>query len=88
MMGMAFDSVRKRAAAALLELYDKGLITDDIDNGLSVSREDFAGLIGTATETAIRALSHFKDEGMIQLGESRRIVLSDKKQLRYVADFG
>ncbi|MBU2945291.1 response regulator [Zobellia uliginosa] len=87
LMGMAFDSVRKRAATALLELYDKGLIKDG-DLGISISREDFAGLIGTATETAIRVLSSFKDKGLIQLGESRRIILSDKKQLQQVADFG
>ncbi|SIS52885.1 cAMP-binding domain of CRP or a regulatory subunit of cAMP-dependent protein kinases [Zobellia uliginosa] len=87
LMGLAFDSVRKRAATALLELYDKGLIKDD-DMGISISREDFAGLIGTATETAIRVLSSFKDKGLIQLGESRRIILADKKQLQQVADFG
>ncbi|WP_339840868.1 response regulator [uncultured Maribacter sp.] len=87
LMGMAFDSVRKRAATALLELYDKGLVKDD-DLGISISREDFAGLIGTATETAIRVLSSFKDKGLIQLGTSRRIILSDKKQLQQVADFG
>ncbi|MBT2161623.1 response regulator [Zobellia barbeyronii] len=87
LMGMAFDSVRKRAATALLELYDKGLIKD-AHLGISISREDFAGLIGTATETAIRVLSSFKDKGLIELGESRRIILSDKKQLQQVADFG
>ncbi|WP_158976434.1 response regulator [Cellulophaga sp. L1A9] len=87
LMGMAFDSVRKRAATALLELYDKGLIKDD-DLGINISREDFAGLIGTATETAIRVLSSFKDQSLIQLGQSRRIILKDKKLLQQVADFG
>jgi CheY-like chemotaxis protein len=87
LMGMAFDSVRKRAATALLELYDKGLIKDD-DLGISISREDFAGLIGTATETAIRVLSSFKDQSLIQLGQSRRIILKDKKLLQQIANFG
>lgn len=88
LMSMAFDSVRKRAATALLELFEKGLIKDTVNDGLSISREDFAGLIGTATETAIRVLSNFKDEGLIQLGESRRVVICDKKQLEQVAYFG
>lgn len=87
LMGMAFDSVRKRAATALLELYDKGLINDE-DLGISISREDFAGLIGTATETAIRVLSSFKEKGLIELGTSRHIILSDRKLLQQVADFG
>jgi CRP-like cAMP-binding protein len=88
LMGMAFDTVRKKAATALLELYSKGLIKDNINEGLSVSREDFAGLIGTATETTIRVLSDFKSEGLIQLGDARRIVLLNKKQLQKVASFG
>lgn len=87
LMGLAFDSVRKRAATALLKLYDKGLIKDD-DMGINMSREDFAGLIGTATETAIRVLSSFKEKGLIQSGESRRIIVCDIKQLQQVADFG
>ena len=87
LMGMAFDTVRKRAATALLELYDKGLVKDE-DLGISISREDFAGLIGTATETAIRVLSSFKEKGIIQLGTSRSIILSDRKKLQQVADFG
>jgi len=85
---MAFNTVRKRAATALLELYEKGLIRDDINFGVSISREDFAGLIGTATETAIRTLTCFKNEGMIRLGKYRRIQLSDKKRLQNIADFG
>jgi len=87
LMGMAFDTVRKRAATALLELHRKGLISDN-DEGVGISREDFAGIIGTASETAIRALSNFKSQGLIELGDSRKIMLSDRDRLQYIADFG
>ena len=53
---------------------------------MSIPREDFAGMIGTATETAIRTLSDFKDEGLITTDKGRRIVLLDKEELELVAN--
>lgn len=85
---MAYASVRQRVANSLLNLYDKGIIKDAPDEGVDIPREDFASIIGTATETAIRALSEFKEEGLINMGRARRIVLLDKEELRNIADFG
>ena len=87
LVDMAFASVRQRAAKALLELYDKGIIKDHVDEGLDIPREDFAGIIGTATETAIRTLSDFKEEGLITTDSGRRIMLLDKEGLQEAADF-
>ncbi|MFT5736664.1 MAG: DNA-binding response OmpR family regulator [Maribacter sp.] len=87
LVNMAFASVRQRAAKALLELYEKGLIKDKPNGGMSLPREDFAGMIGTATETAIRTLSDFKDEGLIITDSGRRIILLDKEELELIADF-
>ena len=52
--------------------------------GIGIPREDFAGMIGTATETAIRTLSDFKDEGLIATDKGRRIVLLNKEKLHGV----
>ena len=87
LVDMAFASVRQRAAKALLELYKKGIIKDETNAGIGIPREDFAGIIGTATETAIRTLSDFKDEGLITTDQGRRIILLDKEELRHIADF-
>ncbi|NNG11077.1 MAG: response regulator [Arenibacter sp.] len=87
LVDMAYASVRQRAAKALLELYEKRVIQDDARSGIGIPREDFAGMIGTATETAIRTLTDFKDEGLITTDHGRRIVILDKKGLRNVADF-
>ncbi len=86
LVDMAFASVRQRAAKALLELYEKGMIKDKPNGGMSIPREDFAGMIGTATETAIRTLSDFKDEGLITTDSGRRIILLNKEQLQTVAN--
>jgi CheY-like chemotaxis protein/CRP-like cAMP-binding protein len=86
LVDMAFASVRQRAAKALLELYEKGIIKDDAKTAIGIPREDFAGIIGTATETAIRTLSDFKDEGLITTDTGRRIILLNKEELQFVAD--
>lgn len=87
LVDMAFASVRQRAAKALLQLYNKGIIKDRVNEGLDIPREDFAGMIGTATETAIRTLSDFKEEGLITTDSGRRVMLLDKEELQLVADF-
>ncbi|SDE34359.1 cAMP-binding domain of CRP or a regulatory subunit of cAMP-dependent protein kinases [Pricia antarctica] len=87
LVGMAFASVRQRAAKTLLDLYDKGIIKDYASEGMGIPREDFAGLIGTATETAIRTLSDFKEEGLITTDSGRRIIILKKEELQSIADF-
>lgn len=88
LIDMAFSTVRQRAAKVLLELFDKGMINNKRNGGMGIPRDDFAGMIGTATETAIRTLSDFKDEGLIRTGKGRRIVLLNKNALIKIADFG
>lgn len=85
---MAFNTVRQRAAKALLDLHGKGMLEDGEGSGIDISREDFAGMIGTAAETAIRMLSEFKDESLIEMASSRRLILLNENELRRVAEFG
>lgn len=62
LLQLAYHSVRKRMAEAILRLFYR-------NNGLSslkVSREDLASIAGIATETVSRTLSDFKDEGLIE----------------------
>lgn len=88
LVDMAFASVRQRTAKALLELHHKGIIDDNTNSSIGIPRDDFAGIIGTATETAIRMLSEFKDEGLITMESTRKIVLLDKESLKQIAEFG
>jgi len=85
---MAFNSVRQRAAKAVLDLYDKGMLEDGENSGIDITREDFAGMIGTATETAIRMLYEFKDESLIEMGGNRRLIVLNENKLRHISDFG
>jgi CRP-like cAMP-binding protein/CheY-like chemotaxis protein len=76
----AYSSVRKRVAGALLEL-NKRYNTDKKNSfSIAISRDDLAQLVGTATETVIRTLSDFKDEGLIE-SKGSNITLLDVKKL-------
>ncbi|WP_111707931.1 response regulator [Lutibacter citreus] len=88
LVDMAFATVRQKTAKALLELDEKGMIKNEDHDGINIPREDFAGLIGTATETAIRMLTEFKNEGLIRIETNRKLVLLKKELLKHIAEFG
>jgi CRP/FNR family transcriptional regulator, polysaccharide utilization system transcription regulator len=75
MVKLAQKPVRDRLAEALLILKET-YGTDKSENiNISLSREDFANIVGTATETVIRLLAEFKKENLIAAkGKKIRIV--------------
>ena len=52
-------------AEALLNLQERFGVDNEGMLNLLLSREDYANIVGTATESAIRILSEFKREGYI-----------------------
>lgn len=62
LLQMAYYSVRKKLAEALLRLMRQ---SDPVRKEIQISREDLAALAGMATETVSRTLSDFKAEGLI-----------------------
>jgi CheY-like chemotaxis protein/CRP-like cAMP-binding protein len=62
LIDLAYSSVRRKVANALLTLHNKSL-----GEGIAVLREDLASLAGTAKETTIRTLGDFKSEGIIEI---------------------
>jgi CRP-like cAMP-binding protein len=63
--------VRQRVADALLSLSDKYREEGEERFTMSISRNDLASLVGTATESLIRSLSDLKDEGLISIKGSQ-----------------
>lgn len=76
---LAYNSVRKRVAEALVKLSDKYKKETDIKFSMNVSREDLANIVGTATETVIRTLSDFKEEKLIEISGSTISILNYDK---------
>jgi len=68
LLNLAYSSVRKRVAEALVRLCDHYAKDKDY-LPMVISREDLSNLAGTATETTIRALGDFKKEGLIAIQE-------------------
>lgn len=76
---LAYNSVRKRVAEALSTLYQRYKKEGDSQFSMNISREDLANLAGTATETTIRTLSDFKDEGLIDIKGSAITLVNTEK---------
>lgn len=76
---LAYNSVRKRVAEALVKLSDTYKKNDESKFSMSVSREDLANIVGTATETVIRTLSDFKEENYIEVSGGTITILNYNK---------
>ena len=80
MVKLAQKPVRDRLAEALLILKETyGTDKQDYIN-ISLSREDFASIVGTATETVIRLLTDFKKENLIST-KGKKVKLLDINSL-------
>ena len=75
MLKLAYFSVRKRVADALIKV--AGKFGDGISDRCTVkiSRDDLAAMVGTASETVSRMLADFKDEKLIdKIGNAVEII--------------
>ncbi|SFH43904.1 response regulator [Pedobacter insulae] len=79
MLRLAYFSVRKRVADALVQVADKFGEPGNDSCTLRVSRDDLAALVGTASETVSRMLADFKDEKLIEKNGNAIQILSIEK---------
>ncbi|MGL2967156.1 Crp/Fnr family transcriptional regulator [Flavobacterium sp. XGLA_31] len=85
MVNMAQKNVKERLAGTLIYLEENFGIETDGTLRLQLSREELAGMIGTATESCIRLLSELNKSNLIEL-IGKRIKIIDKNKLRRLAD--
>ena len=76
---LAYSSVRKRTAEALVLLQDKYKTAGEESFAMAMTREDLANIVGTATESLIRTLGDFKEEKLIEIKDGKIRILDDKK---------
>jgi CRP-like cAMP-binding protein/FixJ family two-component response regulator len=84
LLRLAYGSVRERVAGALLQLHLRYNDPEKEVFTISFSREDLAGIVGTATESLIRTLSDFKEEKLIE-SKGREIRLINIPKLKKIA---
>lgn len=88
LLKLAYHSVRKRVAEALL-LYQRKFYPQSGDSALNtspamtLSRENWSHLVGATTETVIRILGDLRAEGLIEINASQ-ITLLDIDKLTHL----
>lgn len=80
LMNLAYSSLRKRVARALVDIVTKYDLTHQ-GTPIELSREDIAQYVGTATESLIRTLSDFKSEKIIEI-RNGKILISNAEKLK------
>ncbi len=78
-------TVKERLAEVLIYLHDNFGLADDGSLRLQLSREELAGMVGTATESCIRLLSEFNKSNIIAI-DRKRIIIQDLAKLRRIAE--
>ncbi len=79
LLGLAYNSLRKKVADALMTIFRKYNSTKESSFTIDISRENLATIAGTATESLIRTLSDFKNEKLIDIREGSITILNEKK---------
>jgi CRP-like cAMP-binding protein len=83
LVNLAYSSVRKRVAEALMLLQKRYSKAGDEQEpsafSISISREDLANIVGTATESLIRTLSDFKSEKLIEIKGSSITIIDPER---------
>jgi len=83
LVNMAQKSVKRRMAEILMYIHDDFGTDEEGYLSIILSREDYASIVGTATESAIRILSLFKKEGLIST-TGKRIKIEDYNSLKWM----
>ncbi len=78
LLGLAYNSLRKKVADALMSLQRK-YKTGDGNFSINISRENLASIAGTATESLIRTLGDFRTEKLIDIKDGNIVILNEKK---------
>ncbi len=79
LLGIAYSSLRKKVANALLLLQKKYQQKQDEKFMIDINRESLATIAGTATESLIRTLTDFKEERLIDMKGNAITLLNTKK---------
>ena len=79
LLKLAYNSIRKRVADALVMLYDRYKKEGAATFSMAIPRDDLASIVGTAPESVIRALSDFKSEKLVEISGSNITILNPDK---------
>jgi CRP-like cAMP-binding protein len=73
LLGLAYNSLRKKVAEALV------LLSRKYKDSIKISRDNLAAIAGTATESLIRTLGEFRQEKLIEISEGYITIVNEAK---------
>ncbi len=79
LLGLAYNSLRRKVADCLLLLQRKYQAAPDGSFTIDMTRENLASIAGTATESLIRTLGDFKSEKLITMNDRIISVINSEK---------
>lgn len=79
LLGLAYNSLRKKVAETLILLQKKYRQSTEEEFVIDISRESLATIAGTATESLIRTLSDFRNEKLIDIKDGSINIINQKK---------
>lgn len=79
LLGLAYNSLRKKVAEALLQFRRKFNQKKDEKFVIDINRENLSVIAGTATESLIRTLSDFRNEKLIDMKGGDIIIINEDK---------
>jgi len=82
---IAQKTVRERLAEILVLLVNEFGVDEESYLQISLTREELANIVGTATESVIRLLSEFKTDKLVEL-TGRKIKILNKKGLEKISN--
>lgn len=82
LINIAYNSLRKKVADALLTLYGRYYAGDEKPKAMTISRGSLATIAGTAKESLIRTLGDFRDEKLIDIDTDGAIRILSHHKLR------
>lgn len=79
LLSIAYNSLRKKVAEALIWVQKKYQQTNQETFAIDITRENLATIAGTATESLIRTLSDFRNEKLIDIKAGNITIINQKK---------
>jgi CRP-like cAMP-binding protein len=84
LLGIAYNSLRKKVADALVLLHHKYCENNDPEFVIDINRESLATIAGTAKESLIRTLSEFRNEKLIDILKDGSISIVNQEKLEHM----
>ncbi|MBS1669066.1 MAG: response regulator [Bacteroidetes bacterium] len=84
LLGLAYNSLRKKVAVALIQLNKKYNPKNAESFVIDMNRESLASIAGVAKESLIRTLGDFQNEKLVEIKKDGTIAITNRKKIEHL----